>query len=247
MPVFTHKPPAYTPGYVAFPAGIPPSPLEQEARLFRERLEKHRAKVKQEREDLERAKAAKTAADEAWDRAEEGTRARLQKIKEEGLRGELAWMRLGGKIRGDDEDAELRKTLDEEAKLTDEERAYLRAWEEFEKNWERLALSIRPVKSFIFRKISFSFSEVPWPILRGNDVALGLNDLTGPAITAFLLHPLKEPTKSRKEKLREAMLRYHPDKFGRFMHRVVPEDRQRVLDGVGIITKCLTDLMNAEH
>ncbi|KAF8526651.1 hypothetical protein BU17DRAFT_40488 [Hysterangium stoloniferum] len=246
MPVFAHKPPEYTPGYVAFPTGIPPNPLEQEACLFRERLEKYRAKVKQEQEELERAKATKTAADEAWERAEEGRRARLQKIKEEGLRGELEWMRLGGKIRNDD-DAELRKTLDEEAKLTDEERSYFRAWEEYEKNWERLALSIRPVKSFIFRKISFSFSEIPWPILRGNNTALGLNDLTGHAIAAFLLHPLKEPRKSRKEKLREAMLHYHPDKFGRFMHRVVPEDERRVQDGVGIVTKCLTDLMNAEH
>ena len=66
-----------------------------------------------------------------------------------------------------------------------------------------------------------------------------IEDLTAEAIAAFLLPPSDfdapsaDPSKERKEKLRETMLRFHPDKFeGRVMKRVREKDRERVKEAV---------------
>jgi len=257
-PPSENSPPPYSPGYLAYPPGGIPSAAAEEAHLFRERVTLHREKLQQEREELKRAKAAQTAEDNAWQKEENARRIRRERIKEEALRAEIEWERMGGRVRGPDEiDAKLRRKLDEDARLTDEERAFRRAWEEYDKGWERLAMSIRPSKTFTFRKVAFTFADVPWPVLRqpataesltGNNAALELEDITGVAVAKFLLHPQRDPKKSKKEKLRDAMLRYHPDKFeGRILPRVVSEDRACVQEGVGIVMKCLNELMSAEH
>lgn len=248
------SPPPYVPGYIAYPLGLATNPAAEEARLFRERVQQHRAQVQQEQENLERAKAAQTAADEAWEAAEAAQRARLEEIKEAALRAEIEWERMGGRRR--DMDPELRKRLDDEACLTDEERALRRAWEAYDKAWDRLAMSVRPVKTFTFRKVSFAFQDVPWPVLpplsRRTDADMApdvqLEDITTQNVAHFLLHPHRMPEKSRKEKLRDAVLRYHPDKFeGRILPRIVSEDRARVQEGVSIVMRCLNELMDDEQ
>jgi hypothetical protein len=251
-PSSENTPPPYTPGYIAFPLGGAPSLADEEARLFRIRVQQHRAKVQQEQEELERAKAAQTAADLAWQAEEDAHRARLEEIKEEALKAEIEWERMGGRRR--EMDPEVRKRLDDEASLTDEELRLRRAWEEYDKAWERLMISIRPVKTFIFRKVAFSFTDVPWPVLpdtdpvTGNTPVLELKHITAPAVAKFLLDPHRDPGKSRREKLRDAILRYHPDKFeGRILPRIISEDRARVQEGVSIVMRCLNELMGVER
>ncbi|KAF8590767.1 hypothetical protein K439DRAFT_1627502 [Ramaria rubella] len=249
------SPPHYAQGYIAFPLGNVPSPVAECARLFHERVKSHRAKLEQEQDEFQRAKAVQTVADLAWQQQEEARRSRLDKLKEEALRAEIEWERMGGRVNRSIEDEELKKKLDEEANLTDEERALRKSWEEYDKAWERLVLSIRPTKTFTFRKVSFSFTDVPWPILRqpadtnnGTTHTIDLKDITEPAVAKFLLDPRRDPKKSRRERLRDAMLRYHPDKFeGRVLPRIIPEDRERVQEGVGIVMKCLNELMKGEH
>jgi len=75
---------------------------------------------------------------------------------------------------------------------------------------------------------------------------LALEDFTYAAIDRFLLHPAREPSKARRDKLRDAILRYHPDKFSRYLHRIVEEDRARVHEGVVIVTRHLNQLMSSE-
>ena len=41
----------------------------------------------------------------------------------------------------------------------------------------------------------------------------------------------------RKKRLRSALLRWHPDKFGRILGRVRAADRAAVLEAVGAVTK----------
>jgi hypothetical protein len=249
-------PPPYVPGYIAYPLGGPPNTVAEEARLFRERVQEHRTKVLQEQEDLERAKVEQTAADKAWQEAEAARRARLEEIREAALRAEIEWERMGGRRR--EMDVELRKRLDDEACLTDEERALRRAWEAYDRAWDRLVMSVRPVKTFTFRKVAFSFADVPWPVLpplsrctdsgTDNPPVLELEDITTQRVAQFLLHPHRTPDKSRKEKLRDAILRYHPDKFeGRILPRILSEDRTRVQEGVSIVMRCLNELMSVEQ
>ncbi|KAI0705301.1 hypothetical protein C8T65DRAFT_708968 [Cerioporus squamosus] len=101
------------------------------------------------------------------------------------------------------------------------------------------------------------FQDIPWPIitsvvsLRDDKPArVRIEDLTAEAISAFLLPPSEHdaPTadfsKERKEKLRETMLRFHPDKFeGRIMKRVREKDRERVKEAVGTVARTVNSLM----
>jgi hypothetical protein len=101
------------------------------------------------------------------------------------------------------------------------------------------------------------FADIPWPILahyqRGKRRSrpLSLDDLSVDAMSTFLL-PSKgglsgdqdAEKRERKEKLRETMLRFHPDKFeGRVMRRVVESEKETVMEAVGIVVRAVGGLM----
>jgi len=241
------EPLPYTLGFLAFPPRCVPSTATEETRICSEQVRSHREQLHHEREALERVAAAQTLADRAWQKEEDARRERREKLKEQALKAEIEWERMGGRVRSTEEiSEELRRKLDEAACWTEEERALRGAWEAYDKAWERITSSIRPVKTFTFRKVTFTFGEVPWPVLSYPAEVANLENITGPAVSKFLLHPHREPQKSRKEKLRDAVLRYHPDKFeGRILPRIIDEDRARVQKGVEIVMKCLNELMNA--
>ncbi|KAI0343506.1 hypothetical protein BDW22DRAFT_1178500 [Trametopsis cervina] len=110
-----------------------------------------------------------------------------------------------------------------------------------------------------------SFDDIPWPILvteigpvadtKGKGKArLELEDVTAEGIAAFLLpggKPVESTStdkdvvkKERRDKLRETMLRFHPDKFeGRIMRRVRDKDKEVVRDAVGRVTRAINDLL----
>ena len=101
-----------------------------------------------------------------------------------------------------------------------------------------------------------SFEDVPWPIVsvstHGDTATRGTalaGEFTVETIGAFLFPPDSHDegadlTKTRKDKLRETMLRYHPDKFeGRVMQRVRPSERDVVKEAVGIVARTLNALM----
>ncbi|KAH9856787.1 hypothetical protein C2E23DRAFT_882096 [Lenzites betulinus] len=101
------------------------------------------------------------------------------------------------------------------------------------------------------------FGDVPWPVMppppkREERAVVVVEDLTAEAITAFLVPPSETPVptddgaskKERKEKLRETMLRFHPDKFeGRVMRMVCASDKELVKEAVGIVARTLNTLM----
>lgn len=107
-----------------------------------------------------------------------------------------------------------------------------------------------------------AYVDIPWPLF---PVSLSIHsnaadhptfgDFTLEAISRFLIPSpaeleLQSPgadereRKEKKEKLREAMLRFHPDKFeGRIMQRVLHSDRDRVKEAVGQVVRALNALM----
>jgi len=104
-----------------------------------------------------------------------------------------------------------------------------------------------------------SFSDVPWPIFpsfpssksKEEPVPITVEHLTPGAIAAFILPQLddgsassQERDKKRKDVLRDAMLRFHPDKFeGRVLRQVVEADQERVREAVGIVVRAVRGLM----
>jgi hypothetical protein len=105
------------------------------------------------------------------------------------------------------------------------------AWTNYQSRWTTLMSSSDPL----------DFKTIPWPVTRP---ASGPADLTSETISTFLFSQLHSLQLSRKERIRSAQLRWHPDRFRRLMGRVKTEDKAKVEEAVGIVARCLNDLRN---
>jgi hypothetical protein len=113
------------------------------------------------------------------------------------------------------------------------------AWEAYEENWRRLNSQARN-NNFVL-----TFAAMPWPMLNPPSEP---DDITRKAISNFILSNYHSTSKTRKERLREALLKWHPDRFeSRFLQKV-PEgiERERVREGVGNVIRSLNELTAAE-
>lgn len=119
---------------------------------------------------------------------------------------------------------------------------------------------------------TLSFDDIPWPIaaahhrdryernhhhtkdLSATRKFITTEELTADAIASFLLPVAGEVSsqnvdqvakkKERKDRLRETFLRFHPDKFeGRFMKRIKKEEREKVREAIGQVSRALNSLM----
>ena len=114
------------------------------------------------------------------------------------------------------------------------ERAMLEAWNAYESRWATISASSEPL----------GFRDIPWPVLVAPG---GVADLTPANITDFLLHPAHSSHHhSRRERIRTALLRWHPDRFRRILSRVVDTETDMVEGGVGVIVRCLNELLAKE-
>jgi hypothetical protein len=113
------------------------------------------------------------------------------------------------------------------------DKATIDAWADYETRWGTLATSSE----------SLTFSSIPWPTAHAPAKP---EDITPTAIAQFLFSPLHSQGQTRKDRIRSAQLRWHPDRFRRLMGRVGDEDKNKVEEGVGIVARCLNDLMARE-
>lgn len=107
-----------------------------------------------------------------------------------------------------------------------------------------------------------TIGDIPWPLFSAHiagrhvsdDGLPSLEEITPEAITTFLLPdvdatPPKRDDISRRnrDKFKETLLRFHPDKFeGRFMHRVPARDLESVREAVGQVARVLNVLMSTQ-
>ena len=110
------------------------------------------------------------------------------------------------------------------------ERSVANAWAIYEQNWAAISSSSG----------SLSFSSIPWPTLNRPS---GPSSITLEAISSFLLSDAHSNSQKPKERIKEALRRWHPDRFVRFLRRVLPEDRAVVEEAVGVVARCLNELM----
>ena len=88
------------------------------------------------------------------------------------------------------------------------------------------------------------FKSVPWPTtVPPRNVA----EITPATVARFIFSPAHSQGMSRKERIRSALRRWHPDRFGRVLNRVVEKDKAAVERGVGIVVRCLNDLLAQEN
>ena len=113
------------------------------------------------------------------------------------------------------------------------DRPVLEVWNAYENAWTAMATATQ-----------LRFRSIPWPML----APVSSPDMLIPIhIAAFILNPQHSQGKSRKDRLREALLRWHPDRFeAKWLKKVVEEDRASVQEGVGSVVRALNDLLSAE-
>ncbi|CAL1707459.1 unnamed protein product [Somion occarium] len=140
---------------------------------------------------------------------------------------------------------EMRKARDQakERERLDQEKARLRrkeveskAWEVYETRWNQITSNsdlVEPLK----------FDEIPWPVL---DRPRTVGDITPARVTMFLLSSHHSESQSRKERIKSALRRWHPDRFGRVLAKVRDDDRAKVEEGAGIVVRCLNNLLERE-
>jgi hypothetical protein len=106
-------------------------------------------------------------------------------------------------------------------------------WRAYEAGWASIAASSEPI----------TFRSIPWPLVSHPSSPA---DIIPAGIIAFLLSPLHSQDQTRKDRIRSALLRWHPDRFHKFLVKVVDEDKEKVQEGVGIVVRCLNELLERE-
>jgi len=124
-----------------------------------------------------------------------------------------------------------------EMRRREQERLYkavVEVWNSYESRWMAIASSSK----------TLHFEDIPWPVLVRPRSA---TDITANNVTTFILHPAHSSSQSRRERIRAALLRWHPDRFRRLLQRVSGPERSAVEEGVCAVTRCLNDLLVAKE
>ena len=131
----------------------------------------------------------------------------------------------------------MRVEREKELQRRERERVYkavAEVWNNYESRWSGITSSSN----------TLHFEDIPWPVLVPPKKA---TDITVDNITTFILHPAHSQTQSRRERIRSALLRWHPDRFRRLLQRVPGREQSAVEEGVCTVTRCLNDLLVAKE
>jgi hypothetical protein len=128
---------------------------------------------------------------------------------------------------------ESRRREQSETRGRDRAKLIADAWTKYESRWASLPTTTEKL----------DFKTVPWPLVHAPKSA---DDITQEALVAFLYSHHHSQDQSRKERIRNAQLRWHPDRFRRFLGRVSEADRASVEEGVGIVARVLNELTEKE-
>ncbi|KAI1782556.1 hypothetical protein LXA43DRAFT_1050734 [Ganoderma leucocontextum] len=153
-----------------------------------------------------------------------------------------------------DETKRLERAEEEDRTKRRRARERLRAARElYEARWKALLAPSIPASS---DEPTLGLADIPWPIYhayldnRHASSSPSIDEFTVDALSTFLLPSVEDDRgpdalkKERRERLRDAMLRFHPDKFeGQVMPRVRADERDVVREAVGVVARMLNTLM----
>jgi hypothetical protein len=117
-------------------------------------------------------------------------------------------------------------------------------WEAYTQRWAQLnatANSADPPQQPRLR-----FGDIPWPIFSTGPFSP--TNLTAKTVGAFLLSPFHSLDKTPKDRLRAALMQWHPDKFeAKWLHMINDAERPLVTEGVGAVARAINDLLAANR
>ena len=114
--------------------------------------------------------------------------------------------------------------------LTKEE--VIKLFDEHEKRWSRI-----PTLDIL------SWHSFPWPMLKQPSEP---EQLTYIEIQAYVLSPHQPGDKSSKERIKDYLRKWHPDRFEtKVLPRVREDDREMVKEGAGAVARHLNKLLSS--
>ncbi|KAF8268342.1 hypothetical protein EI94DRAFT_1578109 [Lactarius quietus] len=112
----------------------------------------------------------------------------------------------------------------------------IRLFENHENKWRQLKDSN-----------NLGWNSFAWPVFRRPSEP---EEMTTSAIGAYVLskHAPDANAKSSKDRVKDHIKRWHPDKFEtRILPRVVEEEREKVKAGAGAVVRGLNELLNRNY
>lgn len=112
----------------------------------------------------------------------------------------------------------------------------MHAWTSYEREWN--GLKDKPDGSLTWRSF-------PWPLMKKPSEP---EDLTANGIGALVLSVHHSNEKANRDRLKEQLLRWHPDRFeNRWLKKVSDNDQEKVRNGAGQVVRALNELMTREN
>ena len=139
-----------------------------------------------------------------------------------------------------------KERLRQQEDLAREIRVLEDAWTIYESRWNLLNMTARsPTPMSHSReqtsRVQLAFTDIPWPTIQP---PRSKYDLTSATLSDFFLSRHLPAGRATKERLRDALLRWHPDRFeGRYLDKIRPPDREDVIEGVGIVVRYLNSIL----
>ncbi|EIM87708.1 uncharacterized protein STEHIDRAFT_42161, partial [Stereum hirsutum FP-91666 SS1] len=88
----------------------------------------------------------------------------------------------------------------------------------------------------------FGWDSFPWPMFKRPSEP---EDITTTQVGAYVLSPHSPSTKSSKDRIKDHIKRWHPDRFEtKILPKVVEEDREKVKAGAGWVARSLNELLS---
>ena len=157
-----------------------------------------------------------------------------------GERSEIEWVRTGGILRDALGRRDMTRTerIRRELNLQEVERQRVARWEAHQARWHTMQSSSSPI----------TFIDFPWPVAE-RLACRDLSPLTHRAVSEFLFEGLavRANTTTKKEKIRSALLRWHPDKIAFVLTRVVSDDLELVREGIHVVFGVFKALQDTER
>lgn len=88
--------------------------------------------------------------------------------------------------------------------------------------------------------LNVTFASIRWPILEQPKTP---QDLELHKIQEFILSPHHSKERTDRQRVKDALLRWHPDKFRRVLENVTSGEKDRVRDGADIVAKHLNTIL----
>lgn len=95
--------------------------------------------------------------------------------------------------------------------------------------------------------VNLGWNSFAWPVFKRPSEP---DEMTTVAISAYVLsnYAPDANAKSPKDRIKDHLKRWHPDKFEtRILPRVVEEEREKVKTGAGIVVRGLNEMLNKTY